>query len=148
MCLVNGIEGNLDRLEKLDILFLRQRFGGDIEQLCLAVEHILLHLLDALAIERGVEEVSHGILFTIMLDGIDLVLHQGNERRDDNGRPFHQQCRQLVAHGLSTAGWHEHKRVVAIQQVLNNGFLIALERVKAEIVLQGFLQGFVLFLHD
>ena len=76
------------------------------------------------------------ILLAHSVDYIHLVLHQGYERRDHDSRSFHDQGRKLVAQRFTATGRHQHKGVLTFQYVADNGFLIALELIKAEILLQ------------
>ena len=62
-------------------------------------------------------------------DGVHLILHEGDERGNHYGRPVHDQGRKLIAKGFATACGHEHKRVPALHQVLDNGLLVSLESV-------------------
>ena len=86
-------------------------------------------------------------LFAHGTDDVDLVFHQGYQRRYDDGRTFHEQRRQLVAQRLAATCRHQHKGVLAIKHVFDNGFLIALEFVKAEKLLECFCKIFFLFCH-
>ena len=47
------------------------------------------------------------------LERVDLVLHQRDERRDDERQVGPHQRRQLVAERLARAGWHHHQHVAA-----------------------------------
>ena len=42
---------------------------------------------------------------------IDLVLHQGDQRRDDQRQPVQRHGRQLVAEALAAAGRHDAQAV-------------------------------------
>ena len=82
-------------------------------------------------------------VFTEVGNDIHLILHQRNQRRDDDGRSLHQQRGQLVAQRLSASCRHEHEGVLTIHQILDDPLLIAFEFVKSKILLQGF--GEILF---
>ena len=60
-------------------------------------------------------------------DCIDLILHQGNERRYHYGCAFHDEGRKLIAEGFSSAGRHEYKGVVSVNKVSYNILLIGFE---------------------
>ena len=47
------------------------------------------------------------------LQRIHLVLHQRDERRDNNRQPRTHQRRQLETERLPTAGGHEHKHITS-----------------------------------
>ena len=73
-------------------------------------------------------------------DGIHLVLHEGNQGRNHDGRSFHDQGRQLVAERLAPAGGHEDKGVVSFREMADDGFLVSLKGVVTEESLQLFMQ--------
>ncbi len=66
----------------------------------------------------------------------DLVLHQGDQRRDHHGQPAQHQRRHLVAQRLARAGRHHRQHVAAGQHRVDGGFLAGAELVEAEDVLQ------------
>ena len=76
---------------------------------------------------------------------IDLVLHQGDERGDDDGRAFRHQCRQLVAERLASACGHQYESVVAAKDAFDDLFLVPLELVETEDVLQQLVDFQVIF---
>ena len=80
--------------------------------------------------------MSHTFIITQIAHHVHLVLHQSNERGYDNSRPFHKQRRQLITERLATSCRHEHKCVVAIKKIADDGFLISLKLVKTEVFLQ------------
>ena len=65
-------------------------------------------------------------------DGVDLILHQCNQRRDHYGGAGQKKRRELVAQGLSASCRHYHERVVAVQKIQNDFFLVTLEMAEAE----------------
>ena len=69
-------------------------------------------------------------------DGVHLVLHQGDERGDDDGRSFHHQGGELVAQGFAAARRHQDEGVAPVDQVPDDALLVTLERIEAEEVLQ------------
>ena len=80
-------------------------------------------------------------------DHIHLILHQGNQRGDDDGCAWHYQSRELEAHGLASAGRHQHKGVLPGQKIKDNLFLVALEGIVSEEFLQLGSQKFGIGLH-
>ena len=58
-----------------------------------------------------------------------LVVHQRDQRRDDDGQAIREDGRQLVAERLAAAGGHQHQRIAAIQDMLNRLPLLRSERV-------------------
>src|SRR5512133_2198713 len=75
---------------------------------------------------------------------VDLIFHQSNQRRDDNSRSLQHHCRKLVAKRLACAGRHEHERVLAVKDTLNDLLLIPLESVKTEVTLQIIVYGLII----
>ncbi len=76
-------------------------------------------------------------------DSVHLVLHQGNQRGNDDGSTIAHQCRKLVAHGLAAAGWHNHETILSFQQRLDNFQLVTLESVEAENRFQRLINSFI-----
>lgn len=69
--------------------------------------------------------------------GVDLVLHEGDQRGDDDAGAGAHHGRDLVAEGLAATGGHEDDRVAAADQVVDDGFLVAAEGVVPEDGAQG-----------
>ena len=133
--LVYCIKRYLGLLQELYVLLLRQRLRSHIEQLGLACLDVGLYLIYRCLVKRRVQIVGSALL-AHAANHVHLVLHQCNQRGDDNGCSFHQQGRKLVAQRLAAAGRHQHEGVVAVQHVLHDGFLVAFELVKAKVFLQ------------
>ena len=134
--LVYGVERNLHRPEKLYVVLFVQRLRSHVEQLGPAAVHVVHHLLQRRLVERRVKIVRHSALLTESVDHVHLVFHQRDERRHDNCRALHDERRELIAQALSATRGHEHERVVAVEQVTYDGFLVSLELVEAEIAFQ------------
>ena len=67
--------------------------------------------------------------------GIHLILHQGDEGRQDYSSTIHYKCRQLVTQALSSARRHQYKRIVSLQKIVDYILLLSLERAETEIAL-------------
>ena len=106
----------------------------------MSVEYVGLHRFDRGFGQRRIDEMRHTIVVTHLADGIDLILHQSDERRDDDGHPFHEKRRQLVAKRFAAACRHQHKHIVPRKQAANDGFLIVLETLKAKVLLEWLAQ--------
>ena len=70
--------------------------------------------------ERAVD-VSGGD--ALLDEGVDLVLHQGDQRRDDEREARKDQRRDLEADGFARACRHDGKCVVPCEQALDHGRL-------------------------
>ena len=80
-------------------------------------------------VEGGVQECgAHAQL----AQRVDLVLHQRDQRRDDDADAIAQQRRNLVAQRLAAAGGHQHQRVAAAHHVLDHLGLMPAKRGIAE----------------
>ena len=125
-----------------DVLFLGEGLRGHVQELGDTAEEVLLHFRNLVAVERGVEEMGDSVLPGLeAADGVHLVLHQGDEGGDDDGRSLHHQGRQLIAQGLAAPRGHEHERVAAGGQVPDNALLIPLEGIVTEEGLQLSVEG-------
>ncbi len=67
---------------------------------------------------------------------VHLVLHQRDERRNDERSPWHQDGWQLVAQTLASPGGHDDEGILARQDGLDDVLLLAAEGVVAKILLQ------------
>ena len=76
------------------------------------------------------------VLLAVTAHGIDLILHQGDKRRDDDCGTLHDARRQLVTQRFTAACRHQHECVALGQQVLDYRLLIAFKRLKTEVLLQ------------
>ena len=68
--------------------------------------------------------------------GIDLVLHQGDEGADHHGDSIHDHRRKLVAQRFAAAGRHDDHGIAPGQDVADHGFLAFEKLAEAEILLQ------------
>ena len=140
MRLVHGVEGDLHLPQELDVLVLRQGLRRHVQQLGLAGEQVLADLVDLLARERGIEEVRDAPLpGHEAAEQVDLVLHQGDQRGDDNGRAFHHQSRQLITQRLAASGGHQDEGITPSDQVRDDLLLVRLEGIVAEKLLESFV---------
>ena len=135
--LVDGEQRDRAAVEEPYRRFGPQPLGGQVEQVEVAGQEGRLDLAPLVAVLGRVEEpgphAERG-------QGAHLVLHQGDERRDDHAGAGAHQGRDLVAERLAAAGRHEHERVAAAGQVVDDLLLAAPERVVAEDPVQ-YLQG-------
>ena len=142
MGLVHRIEGDFHAFEQRDVLRFGERFRRYVQEFGHPPQQIFLHLLHLRPGQGRVQEVGDAVFSGLeAADGIYLVFHQGDQGGDDDGRPLHQQGRQLVAKGLAAAGGHEYKGIVPGNQVADDVFLVPFERIIAKESLQFGMQG-------
>ena len=91
MRLVNGIEADFNRPQECNVLLLVQRLRSDIKQFRMPRDDIRTYLVDLGLLQGRVEIMRHTVLLADAVDDIHLILHQGDERRDDNRRALHDQ---------------------------------------------------------
>ena len=62
----------------------------------------------------------------------DLILHEGDEGRDDQGQVLAHERRELVAERLARSGRHDHQRVALAQGSLDGLGLTRTKRLESE----------------
>jgi len=111
----------------------QQAFRGDIEQVELAAQQAALHLACGIGADAGIEE---GRLHAELGERIHLILHQRDQRRHHDARARPQQRGNLVAQRFAAAGRHQHQRVAARRDMLDDGLLFAAKGGIAEDIAQ------------
>ena len=79
------------------------------------------------------------VITAVAAHQVHLVLHQGDQRRDDDGSALQHDSGQLIAQRFAATGGHDDKGVTSIQHTLDDGLLISLKCLKPK-YLQGFFQ--------
>ena len=117
MRLVDGQQAHLEpaqeALERLGV----QRFGRDVEELQPPARGLGA---DGLFLLLGQRRVVEGRRDPELLERIDLVLHQRDERRYDECHALEAQRRHLVAKRLAATGRHEDQAGLAGEDVLDD----------------------------
>jgi len=131
---VNGKEGDLHLLQPLQEGIAHQTFRRHIEQLQLAVVQPRQHLA-CLAFGKGGVVAGRGN--AVGYEGVHLVLHQRDQRGDDDADAGTVQGRDLVAERLAAAGRHQDKGVLPADQPVDDLLLQGAEGVVTEDGLQG-----------
>ena len=67
---------------------------------------------------------------------VDLILHQGDQRRHDDAQPFARQGRHLVRERFSAAGGHQRERIAPGQDRKDDPLLHGPERVESPVTPQ------------
>ena len=62
----------------------------------------------------------------------DLIVHQRNQRRDDQRRAFTRDRRKLITKRLARARRHHRKRVLSLEYATDHSFLHAAEVIETE----------------
>ena len=115
----------------------RRPLGRDIEQVEIAVAEPLDRLLRGFASARG----QRRRLDAIALGRSDLVVHQRDQRRDDQRGPAPRQRRQLVAERLARPGRHHRQRMLARHHPLDHLLLHPAKVGKAEPVVENLMHA-------
>jgi hypothetical protein len=102
----------------------QQAFRGDVEQAVLAGIEVRLAGRHLGGFQRGIE-IGRGHPGGVEL--VDLVLHQRDQRRDDDGQPVAHQRRKLVAEALAGTGRKDRHGVESGQ---GGGHDVLLERTE------------------
>ena len=106
-----------------------QALGRDVEQVELAREQVSAYGARFLG---GRGRVPERGAHTEQPQRLDLVVHERDERRDDDADAGPHQRRQLVAQRLAAAGRHQHHGVVAGDHALDDRLLRTAERAESE----------------
>ena len=127
MGLVDGDQGQADSRDQVSKGFAGGALRRDIDQVQLARLE-LLDRLGAVGIGGGERRGPN----PERLGGADLVVHQGDERRDDERDTLPGQGRHLVAKRLAGSGRHHRQRVAARHDPADHLLLDAAEVLEAE----------------
>jgi hypothetical protein len=127
--LVDGEQRNAGARQQVEAARRGQSFGRDVQQIELAVEQCAFHRARGAGIQRRVQA---GGAHAELGHRRDLVLHQRDQRRYHHAGALAQQRRHLVAQRLAPAGGHQHQRVAAEGDALDDGRLGVAEAVVAE----------------
>ncbi len=112
----------------------QQALGGHVDEVEVAAEH---RLLDGLRLAARLSvELRQAALTPSWVERVDLVLHQRDERRDDDGAARAEQGGNLVAQALAAAGRHQNQGVAAAGDMTDDVGLFAAEGRVAEDIAQ------------
>ncbi len=127
MRLVDRDQRQRDARDQIAEALARRPLGRDVEQFELAAPQPL-DRLGAIVVGRGQGRRPQ----PERLGGADLVVHQRDQRRDDEHRPLERQRRHLVAERLARAGRHHGERALAGHDAVDHVFLDAAKVREAE----------------
>jgi hypothetical protein len=132
--LVDGEQRDADVLDRLAEPLVLEPLGGDVQEPQLPAADLLHHVAVLVCREGRIEpaggDAARG-------QGIDLVLHQGDQRRDDERHAGQEQGRQLVAERLAAAGGKDGRGRAALHKVLHHRLLAGAELSISEVGLEG-----------
>ena len=114
---------------ELERLAGQKALGGQVEQIELSGE---VGALGRRALVVPLRRVEVPGAHPGRVQGVHLVVHQRDQRGDDDPGALPHQRRDLVAQGLAAAGGHEHHRVAAADHVVDHVGLEAAELVVPE----------------
>ena len=127
--LVNGEQGERHARQAVHGAVAQQAFGGDVEQVELPFDQVAGDGAGLGGVDFGVQGAG---VDADLAQGGDLVVHQGDQRRDDDRGAGADQGGHLVADAFAAAGGHQHEGVAAGHDVADSGVLLAAEAGKAE----------------
>ena len=131
--LVDGDEGGLAAGEHLGEAGDAHALGGDEEELEGAVEVVAAGLAGVFAGEAGVD-AGYAEAEVGELGG--LVVHEGDERGDDERGASAGDGGELVAEGLAGSGGHDEEDVAAVGGGAADGFLIGAEGAWPKVLME------------
>ena len=133
MRFVNRKQGDLRAVEQAQEVFHQQSFRRDVNHVDIAALNALHRFAHFFGRHGGIDG---GGADAELFQRLHLILHQRDERRDDDARALAQHRGYLVAKRLAAARGHENEAVAALRDMRNDFFLRAAEAVVAV----GFLQ--------
>ena len=111
-----------------------QPFGGDVEELYVAVDAVVEGDVDLAGREPRVDRHGGDVPRP---EAVHLVLHQGDERRDDDAQPLAGHRRDLVGERFAAARGHERQRVAPLHGGADDLLLHGAERRESPVAAQG-----------
>ena len=127
--LVDGEQRDLDRAQQLEGRGHHEPLGGDVQKLEATGPQVAQDRRGLICREGRVQELGGD---AVGVQGVDLVFHERNQRRDDDRGAGAMQRRDLEAERLAAPRGHEDERVAAGDEVLDDLALVRAERVVAE----------------
>ena len=137
-CLVNRKQRDLTAFEQVQRSALGEPLGSDVEEVQLALYKCALHIGCGGRIEGGIEKAGP---HPQLAHGVNLILHQRNQRGDHNTAAGPDQCRDLIAQRFSAARGHQYECVISLDDRLNNRFLGAAKAGVTEGLLENVERG-------
>ena len=133
MCLVDRDQTRVALFEQVAEAVGVDPLGRDVEQFDRAVEN---QALDPVGLDWREGAVQILRVGAGALQRGDLIVHEGDQGRDDHGQAVRADRGELIAERLAAAGGHQDKGVAAVQDVLDRLTLLWTKRVVAVGALQ------------
>ena len=133
MRLINGEQLHLQLRHEVLEVRCDKPFGRDIEQPLEPIPKFVHDLALKTRRQRAVEEAGGDSLIPELLH---LVLHQRDQRRDDDRQPLLHGRRELVAQALARAGRHDAQHIPSAEDILDHLALGRAELIQPEDFLQ------------
>src|SRR5579863_6116518 len=138
MGFIHHEQRDVETLEQVDECLVFKALGRDIDELQVAA-------LDALEVRRffvfGERAVQgDGAADARIGEHVELILHEGDQRRNDHRRSRQQQRRKLIAERFSSAGREDGKSILAFEHAGNDFLLPWVEKFVPEVAPQGFVE--------
>ena len=133
MGLVDGEQRDRCPLDHFAEALVDEPFRGDVQELQPARADLIHRRAVFVQVEGRIQPPRRDAAGR---QSVDLVLHQGDQRRDDQRQARQHQGRQLVAERFAAAGGKDGRRRFAGQQVPDHLALPRFEVGKAEILTQ------------
>jgi hypothetical protein len=130
MRLVHHKERDIRSRQALDRLLSGELLGSQEQELELLVRKLRQALLSLALCHRGVDRGRLARL--LLLDVVDLVALERDQRRDHERRALDRPAGELVDGRLAGAGGHHHERVAAARHGANGLLLARAQIVKSE----------------
>jgi len=127
--LVHGQQRHVRAPDGLEETFVGQPFRRNVQELQLPVPEPAQHVARLLRVQAGIVALGGD---AARLQEVDLVLHQGDERRDHQRHAGQGQRGQLVAQALAAAGREDGQDASAFQQAGDGLGLAGAQGVEAE----------------
>ena len=80
--------------------------------------------------------MGHIIIAAIAPYQVYLVFHEGDEGRNHNGATLADHGGKLVTKAFAPSGWLDDKCIFAVEDIVDDGFLVSPEGIKPKILSQ------------
>jgi hypothetical protein len=77
--------------------------------------------------------MGHIVIAAIAPDKVYLVFHEGDKGGNHNGATLTDHGRELITEAFTPSGRLDDKGVIAIEYIVDNGFLVSPEGIKTKV---------------